>query len=66
MGGKDDDDDKPMAVDVRQDWIAAKVCETLKIKKDKFDNMEEVLPLQLVCPVAARLTSSDFRNPCFR
>ena len=45
MGGKDDDDDKPMAVDVRQDWIAAKVCETLKIKKDKFDNMEEVLPL---------------------
>jgi len=39
MGGEDDD--APIAVDLRQDWIAEKVCETLKIKKDKFDNMEE-------------------------
>ena len=43
MGGEDDD--APIAVDLRQDWIAEKVCETLKIKKDKFDNMEEVITL---------------------
>jgi len=40
MGGNDDDD-APIVVDLRQDWIAAKVCETLKIKPEKFNDMDE-------------------------
>ena len=47
MGGEDDD--APIAVDLRQDWIAEKVCETLKIKKDKFDNSQYAFNSTQVC-----------------
>lgn len=43
MGGKDDDD-APQEADLRMDWIGEKVCATLKIKMDKFKDMDEVNP----------------------
>ena len=41
MGGKDDDD-APQEADLRMDWIGERVCATLKLKLDKFNDMDEV------------------------
>eukprot|EP00656_Telonema_subtile_P018040 TRINITY_DN1972_c0_g1_i10.p1 TRINITY_DN1972_c0_g1~~TRINITY_DN1972_c0_g1_i10.p1 ORF type:complete len:4525 (-),score=1414.93 TRINITY_DN1972_c0_g1_i10:97-13671(-) len=39
--GAQDDNDGPQQVDLRMEWIAEKVCATLKIKPEKFNEIDE-------------------------
>ena len=42
MGGSDDEGEPQVGVDMRMSWFQNRVCGTLNLKPEKFNDMDEV------------------------